>query len=97
VSGNLHRTSPTGRTFAARSRPVPLQLALGEVIAHKAAYGRQLAVRSSGGGCVQVTDRVGLGGTKQSACEGRRICRVQEKVPQRENSGCEGLDELEAV
>ena len=73
-------------------------LALGEVIARKAAYGRQLAVRTArAAGASRSQIGLALGVRSSPLVRGRRICRVQEKVPQRENSGCEGLDELEAM
>jgi hypothetical protein len=72
-------------------------LALGEIIARKAAYGRQLAVRTArAAGASWSQIGLALGATKQSAWEGHNRW-IQELVRQHENSGYEGLDELEAA
>jgi len=86
---------PAGRPLA-RAEALEL-LALGEVIARKAAYGRQLAVRTArAAGASWSQIGLALGATKQSAWEGHNRW-IQEQVRQHENSGYEGLDELEAA
>jgi len=86
---------PAGRSL---DRVEALELlALGEIIARKAVYGRQLAVRTAraaGASWSQIGSA--LGATKQSAWEGHNRW-IQEQVRQHENSGYEGLDELEAA
>lgn len=72
-------------------------LALGEVIARKAAYGRQLAVRTArAAGASWSQIGLALGASKQSAWEAHTRW-IQEQVRQHQNSGYEGLDELEAA
>ena len=86
---------PAGRALD-RAEALEL-LALGEVIARKAAYGRQLAVRTArAAGASWSQIGLALGATKQSAWEGHTRW-IQEQVRQHENSGYEGLDELEAA
>ena len=86
---------PVGRPLA-RAEALEL-LALGEIIARKAAYGRQLAVRTArAAGASWSQIGLALGATKQSAWEGHNRW-IQEQVRQHENSGYEGLDELEAA
>lgn len=86
---------PVGRPLA-RAEALEL-LALGEIIARKAVYGRQLAVRTArAAGASWSQIGLALGATKQSAWEGHNRW-IQEQVQQLENSGYEGLDELEAA
>ncbi len=86
---------PAGRSL---DRVEALELlALGEIIARKAVYGRQLAVRTArAAGASWSQIGLALGATKQSAWEGHNRW-IQEQVQQHENSGYEGLDELEAA
>ena len=72
-------------------------LALGEVIARKAGYGRQLtirAARASGGSWSQIGQS--LGTTKQSAWESHRRW-IDEQVQLGEDSDHEGLGAAEAA
>ena len=72
-------------------------LALGEVIARKAAYGRQLAVRSArGAGASWAQIGQALGTTKQSAWEAHSRW-IDEQAAQRGRTGCVGLDEGEVA
>lgn len=86
---------PAGRSLD-RGEALEL-LALGEIIARKAVYGRQLAVRTArAAGASWSQIGLALGATKQSAWEGHNRW-IQEQVQQHEKSGYEGLDELEAA
>jgi hypothetical protein len=72
-------------------------LALGEVIARKAGYGRQLGVRAArAAGASWSQIGLALGTTKQSAWEAHARW-IDEQVRQHERSGYEGLDDAEAA
>jgi hypothetical protein len=72
-------------------------LALGEVIARKAGYGRQLTVRTArAAGASWAQIGAALGTTKQSAWEGYARW-LEGQVEQHRRSGYEGLDEDRAA
>lgn len=93
---------PDGEDTGSPVRPLRLAeslelLALGEVIARKAGYGRQLtirAARASGGSWSQIGQS--LGTSKQSAWELHRRW-IDEQVGLREGSDHEGLDPAQAA
>lgn len=71
-------------------------LALGEVIARKAGYGRQLAVRTArAAGASWSQIGLALGTTKQAAWEAHARW-IELQVQQHARSGYEGLDQAEA-
>jgi|SRR5438034_1024434 len=72
-------------------------LALGEVIARKASYGRQLAVRTArtaGASWSQIG--AALGTSKQSAWEGHARW-IEDQAEQHRRSGYSGMSELDAA
>jgi hypothetical protein len=72
-------------------------LALGEVIARKASYGRQLTVRTArAAGASWAQIGAALGTTKQSAWEGYARW-LEGQVEQHQRGGYEGLDEARAA
>lgn len=96
--GHVWRPGPPDPGAAPLARQEALELlALGEVIMRKAAYGRQLSVRtarSAGASWSQIG--AALGTSKQAAWEahGRWI---DEQAEQHKRSGYEGLSEHEAA
>jgi hypothetical protein len=81
----------------ALSREEALELlAISEVIARKAAYGRQLTVRSArSAGASWSQIGAALGTTKQSAWEAHNRW-IDEQAGQRGRPGCEGMDDQQA-
>jgi hypothetical protein len=84
-------TAP-GSPLLSRSEALEM-LALGEVLARKAGYGRQLAVRSArAAGASWSQIGTALGTTKQAAWEAHRRW-IDDQAEQHRRSGYEGLDE----
>lgn len=72
-------------------------LALGEVIARKASYGRQLAVRTArAAGASWSQIGAALGNSKQSAWE-THARWIEDQAEQHRQSGYEGMDEYDAA
>jgi hypothetical protein len=72
-------------------------LALGEVLARKASYGRQLAVRSArAAGCSWSQIGAALGTTKQAAWEAHSRW-IDDQAEQHRRSGYEGLDDSQVT
>lgn len=72
-------------------------LALGEIIARKAGYGRQLAVRTArAAGASWSQIGLALGTTKQAAWEAHARW-IDQQVQEHERSGYEGLNQAEAA
>jgi hypothetical protein len=72
-------------------------LALSEVIARKAAYGRQLTIRSArAAGASWSQIGAALGTTKQSAWEAHSRW-IDQQAGQRGRTGCEGMDDQQAA
>jgi hypothetical protein len=96
AAAGMNENDPPGPAPLARQEALEL-LALGEVIARKAAYGRQLTIRSArtaGASWTQIG--AALGTTKQSAWEAHSRW-IDQQAQQQGYMGHEGLNEHEAA
>jgi hypothetical protein len=97
VAGHSDEDIDTPGTTPLTSADALELLALGEAIAHKAGYGRQLAVRAAraAGASWSQIGRA-LGTSKQSAWEAHTRW-IEQQAQQHGRSGYVGLDEAEAA
>jgi hypothetical protein len=97
-AATLHPDEPDGVEGEALSREEALELiALGELIARKAGYGRQLAVRTArANGASWSQIGTALGTSKQAAWEAHTRW-IEEQIGQHDRNGHEGFDAQDAA
>jgi hypothetical protein len=96
AAADPNEEDPPGPAPLARQEALEL-LALGEVIARKAAYGRQLTIRSArAAGASWSQIGAALGTTKQSAWEAHSRW-IDQQAQQHQYTGHQGMNEHEAA